>query len=195
MALNQTVAPLVEPIGLEEIKGHLRIDIADDDIRLEDYISAARNWCEDFQARQLLTATWQLKLDAFPDEPWILVPLPPLQSVTSIQYLDQDNVLQTLPTSDYLVDAASEPGRICPAPDVTWPVTYEVPNAITITFKAGYGDDPSKVPHVTRHGLRLLIGHWHEHRESVVLGTVATKIPKTVESCLWPNRFLGRVHL
>ncbi|ARS51506.1 head-tail connector protein [Kushneria konosiri] len=37
----------------------------------------------------------------------------------------------------------------------------------------------------------LLIGHWYENREAVVIGTITAQVPMAVEMLLWPHRRLG----
>ena len=61
----------------------------------------------------------------------------PVTSVSQIQYYDGDNVLQTLSTSNYIVDTKSKPGRIYVS-DLEG--TYTRPNAVEVTFVAGYAD-------------------------------------------------------
>ena len=65
--MAQTVAPTLEPLTLAEVKRHLRIDHTDDDVYINDYlIPAAREYVEDETERQLITATWALKLPGCP---------------------------------------------------------------------------------------------------------------------------------
>ncbi len=72
-------------------------------------------------------------------------PRSPLLSVTSIAYTDATNSPQVLDPSAYQVDTISQPGRILPAYGTVWPVTLEVPNAVRITFVAGYSVLPPQV--------------------------------------------------
>jgi len=55
--------PAIEPVTLEELKDHLRIDSADEDAVLTGLLAAAREWCEGFQNRAYITQTLQLWLD------------------------------------------------------------------------------------------------------------------------------------
>lgn len=73
------------------------------------------------------------------------LPFVPLASVDSIQYIDPAGVLQTMSTSDYKVDADSEPARVLPAYGKAWPSTRQEINAVKLTFTVGYGDK-TKVP-------------------------------------------------
>lgn len=80
--------------------------------------------------------TWVQRLDWFPCE--IELRRPPVQSVTSVEYVDTAGSTQTLASSRYQLDASSAPGRLRPAYGDSWPTIRLIPNAVTITFVAGY---------------------------------------------------------
>jgi uncharacterized phiE125 gp8 family phage protein len=44
------------------------------------------------------------------------------------------------------------------------------------------------VPAPIRHAVRLLVAHWFERREPVVLGLGATEVPTTIAGLLLPYR-------
>lgn len=139
MALNQTVAPVSEPITTAEAKAFLKVQHDADDAVIDTLIKHVRDVCEHHCQRQLMTATWRLTLDSFPggSDGIILIP-PPLQSVTSVSYVDAAGTTQTLSSSLYAVDARTDPGWLVPAEDEEWPETDEVINAVTVTYQAGY---------------------------------------------------------
>lgn len=162
--LRQTVAPSEEPITTAEAKTNAWIEISDDDTFVDSIIKAGRERCERVTGRQLVTATWELYLDDFPGATGtIIVPKPPLQSVSSITYLDTAGTSQTLATANYKVDAISEPGRIVPAPNCTWPGTRQTLNAVTVTFVAGYGL-AAAVPEEIKDRIKAYVMHRYEHR-------------------------------
>ena len=53
---------------------------------------------------------------------------------------------------------------------------------------AGYGDEASDVPAPIRHAIKLLVAHWFEQREPVVLGSAPQEVPGTVAGLLLPYR-------
>lgn len=126
-----------EPVTLAEAKSLIPIAEADHDARITTLISALRLEAEQITGRSLATSTWQTKLDKFPDEITLLWPV--IVSVQSITYVDKNAVTQTLSPSAYVVDTHSEPGRILRATNTDWPETYDIPNAVTISYTAGYG--------------------------------------------------------
>jgi len=182
MTLSLVTPPTAEPVTLAQQKLHSRVTLDYEDSLIEGLIRAARQYAETVQRRQLITATWRLSLAQFPCE--LVLPLPPLQSVTSINYVDGAGDTQTLSPSLYIVDAYREPGRIVPAYGTLWPTARCQPNSVNVTFVAGYGDLPSDVPESTRQAVKLLTGHWFENREAVVMGTISGVLPLAVESLL-----------
>lgn len=171
MALRIVTAPITEPISLSEMKNFSRIDVDDDVDTMLSMITAARQEAEKITRRQLITATWELRLDAFPET--IYLPMPPLQSVTSVKYLDYSGTEKTLVlNTDYLVDSYSEPARITPCYGQVWPVTYPVVNAVRIVFIAGYGDKASDVPQSINNWILAFAGNLYEHRETDVVANI-----------------------
>ena len=141
MALNLITPPSREPLSLALAKSHLKIDstFTDDDNLIQGLITAARVHCEGFQNRAYLEQTWDLWIDRFPTENYIDIPLPPLQSVTSVKYYDTDDTEATFSTDDYDVDTKGYVGRVVLKYGETWPSTVLRPsNGVVIRFVAGY---------------------------------------------------------
>lgn len=186
-ALTQTVAPTEEPVTLIDARAQIRLDEASDAPLLPSMIGSARRKVEEFTRRQLVTATFTLKLDKFPSGSTIDVPRPPLQSVSSITYVDTGGSVQTLVASVYTVDTDSHPGRISLAFGQVWPAIREQDNSVIVTFVAGYGA-ATAVPDTFKDAIRLLISHRWENREAVLVGTIAKELPEAVSSLLWIER-------
>lgn len=189
LTLDDEGGPASEPVTLAEAKAHLRVEatLTDEDELITSLIQAAREQVEDLTHRQLITATWNLRLDGFPD--WaISLPRPPLQAVNSIKYYDTEGTLvETLAEdTDFLVDAASFVARIVPVPGGAWPATQDRPGAVIINYDAGYGDDAADVPAKIRQAMLLLIGHLYENREAVLVGVSADELPLAVDALLRP---------
>ena len=177
--LTLVTAPATDPITLAETKGWCRVDFDDDNQTLTNLIRTAVKRLDGpygLLGRALITQTWEQVLDAFPSG-IIDVPLPPLQQVVSIKYDDENGDEQTLATSAYTVDTASDPGRIEPSDD-GWPATLDRIAAVRIRFIAGFGDDVTDLPEPLRTAIMMHVGHLFEHRESVMLGTgFITEVP------------------
>lgn len=163
MSLVQTIAPESEPVSLAEAKAHCNIesDFVEDDALIEAFIAAARESCEARTGRQLVQATFALRLSGFPCDDIIELPKAPLVSVSSITYVDGDGMTQTLSTDVYEQDPYTTPGRIALKYGEVWPTTRCQRNAVTITFVAGY----TEVPKLLKQGMLMRIAHWNENRE------------------------------
>lgn len=197
MALRLITAPTVQPLTLAEVKEHCRVNHSYDDATLQLYLEAATAYVdgpEGFLGRALVTQTWELVLDEFPENE-IKIPLPPLQSVTSVTYDDASGIEQVVDSDDYTVDAVSEPGWVLPESSGAWPATFEGINAVRIRFVAGYApteDSPpdlrANVPFSIKAAILLTIGSLYEHRETVVVGGVVTQLPWGAEQLLRRHR-------
>lgn len=164
---QQTVAPTSDLIELGDAKGHLRISVEDEDADTLRRIAAVTRQIEEYLGRGLLTQTWEYRQDVFADV--ILLPrAAPLQSVSSVQYYDESGTLQTLATTTYVVDSASEPGRILLAPNKVWPTTQAARAlAVIVTYVVGWTHRELVPPDIVD-GAYLLLGDRHEHREASV---------------------------
>lgn len=167
----QTVAPAQLAVSLPEAKVQLREDGTAQDELIETFIGAAVDRLERATDRQLVTATWKLLVDRFPrGREAMRLEKCPIQSVTSLKYFDLAGMQQTLVEgTDYEVDTDSEPGRIVPAVDATWPSTRRIPNAVEAVFDAGYGD-PKDVNLLAKAAIMLDVQHQFNNREAVVIG-------------------------
>jgi uncharacterized phiE125 gp8 family phage protein len=139
-----------------------------EDSVLADFITAARIKCEEHQGRAYITQTWDLYLDDFPEADEIELPRGPLQSITSVKYYGTDGTEYTMSASDYIVDIASDPGRIVLGYGKTWPTTVLRPaNGVIIRFVCGYGAAAAAVPALIRLAIKMLVGHYYANREAV----------------------------
>lgn len=195
MAMKLVTPPAREPLTLAQTKDHLRVTHATDDAHISVLIPAARRWAESYSRRALITQTWDFKADRF--NAWgdqiVELPLPPLQSVTSINYIDDAGASQLLDAADYQVDADSAPARLAPIFGTRWPATYSQLNAVTVRIVAGYGDSPGDIPEGIASAMLMLIGHLYEHRESVVIGAAVNKMAASHEWLLDPYRVMKAV--
>lgn len=181
-------APTSDPVSLETTKAHLRVETMEDDALIASQITRATQYVEGRQRRQLMQATYRYCLDWFPN--MIEVPLSPLSSVTSLKYYDTDGVLQTLvEDTDFEVDTDAEPGRIVPWYGEVWPSTRQRTKAVQLTYVAGYAS-AATVPEPTKQAILLLVGHWYENRESVLVGTISKEIEHAVSALTDLNALL-----
>lgn len=178
MALRLQTGPTTEPVTLTEAKLHLKVDTTADDNLITDLIVAAREAAEQECGRAFLEQTWRKTLDEFPDA--IELENPPILSVTSVKYIDEDGVQQTLGTASYQVDTENEPGRIVPAYGYDWPDIRDQPNAVEVIYKAGF----TAVPKAIKQWILIRIGTDYANRQSVAFGNVAAVESKFADRLL-----------
>ena len=179
----------MESVGLDDMKLHLRVDIDDDDALITSLIKAATRSVENITRRALITQTWEMALDNWPGSGEIVIPLPPLQSISSIKYKDSEGVESTWDAANYIVEVRSDPGRVKLAYEASYPTDTLYPiGAIKVTFVAGYGDAATDITEAITAAVKLLVGTLYENRENIVIGQLPKEVPFTVESLLSPYR-------
>ncbi len=176
------------PLTLGEVKASLDISDSDEtqDANLIATLRACTKACERYTRRTFITTTWTLFMDRFPGKrlPWwdgvremadteltdlteaIIMPRPPLLTISSIKAHKQDGTTTTVTAADYIVDTASEPGRVALKATKTWPTgALRSINGVEVEYTAGYGPTGSDVEAPIREALLLCIGEVHGNRE------------------------------
>lgn len=156
-------------------------------------IASARAAAEQHLRRYLISQTLDAYFDGFPKNNGGFL-LPPLQSVTSITYVDVDGATQTLSASLYSVDIKSQPARITPAYDEEWPDTRVQNNAVIVRFVAGYGA-AAAVPQCVKNWMLIRIKTLWDSRGQIVIGANGlAQIPSDfVDGLLDSERVVGRL--
>jgi uncharacterized phiE125 gp8 family phage protein len=131
-----SIPPVAEPISLVEAKLHLRVDHTTDDELIKTLITASSQWCEAYEGRAYMVRTSQLKLDSFGR---IYLPFPPVQSVSSITYVDTEGTTQTLSSAVYTLYNSGDYAYIDLAYNQSWPTTQAlIDEPITVTYVHGF---------------------------------------------------------
>lgn len=186
LALKISTAPTQEPVELDEMKEYLRQDHdAEDNLIKDILIPASRRIVEEYTRRSLISQTWDMFLDFFPGgnkallfrgvqqshinqirqgDDFIIVPRSPLISVTSISTFADDNTETTFASSNYIVDAESDPGRILLNRGSVWPDNLREYHAVKVVFVAGYGTTKASVPEDIRTAVKMVCAQLYEHR-------------------------------
>lgn len=200
MPLELITPPAIEPVTLAEAKAHLKVDTTDDDALLTALIAAARARAEWHTGRAFITQSWKLWLDIWPgaigcdDLPPRLsasppsaveIPLPPLQSVSSITSYALDDSATVMNSALYQVDIASAPARVALKIGVAPPVNLRAMNAIAIAFNAGYGDAESDVPDAIKRAILMIVADLYANRGDAAMETSAAAL-----ATLMPYRIL-----
>jgi hypothetical protein len=164
-AIRVTVPPAIEPVSVDQVKVMLGITTDTRDATIASQITVARVLAEEFTGRAFISQTIQLMIDRFPPGriPWwdgtiqaplrafmsqepLLLPRPPLVTLTSVQYYDESSTLRTIQSTSYYIDSIAEPARVVLNPGVSWPSDVRDRAAVLVTYNAGYGTVSSSVP-------------------------------------------------
>jgi len=163
MPITVITAPTFEPVTLAEAKAHLRVSHTAEDSLITALITVAREQAESYTQRSICAQTLDYSRDAFLLQ--FELPLCPLQSVTSIKYIDLNGTEQTLAEAEYQVNSQSIPAIIALAHGKVWPCVRSELNAVRIRYSAGYAT-AADIPASIKSAMLLLIGDLYENREN-----------------------------
>tara|TARA_R100000655_G_scaffold62757_3_gene101234 strand:+ start:1225 stop:1806 length:582 start_codon:yes stop_codon:yes gene_type:complete len=168
-------------ITTSEAKEHLKVDTTADDTLIGNLITAAVQSAQIFTNRFFIESQIIQYGDKWEDISYLFKSK--VNQVSSIKYYDKDNSLQTLSTDIWLADINHQPARIGLKPDKDFPQLAHRINAIEVTYKVGYGV-AGDVPQGIKQAVLLTIGNWYQNREQVVVGRIATELPKSAQYLL-----------
>ncbi len=166
MAYSIVTAAASEPITLAEAKAFLRVDGSDDDDLINALISAAREMCEQYTRRILVTTTVDEYFDGFPNykdavsKDIIYLSRGPVQSITSVKYVDEIGSEETVDSSYYVSDIISEPARI--ASTAGWFATNGIINQVIVRYTVG--TSVADIPKPLKQGMLLIISELYDNR-------------------------------
>jgi len=165
-------APVNPLFTIDQIKAHLCLtdDLTETDAQINDMGDAVESYLDGNDGvlnRGLITQTWTLIRTGLSFV--MSLPLPPLQSVDEIRYLDNEGVQQILSASLYRVvytGAVNRRAIIVIADDASYPSTDTQIGNVEIDFTCGYGDSWNDVPPNTRQLALQLLASYYENREA-----------------------------
>lgn len=163
------------PVTLEAARFQLRNeDLKFDDEHVTRIIRGVADYIERTYGLALLTQTvaqYHYRFPCTSDAP-LLLRIAPLISVTSITYVDSAGDTQTWDAAEYTSGGYNGRNFIIPKTGYSWPsdVDTNLPNAVTVTYQAGYGTKPSNIPPVITEAMLLKITDRYENRADPVRG-------------------------
>ena len=186
-SLQVTTPPATEPVSIDLVRRHCRIDTAGDEELLAGYLTAARIMAEGYLSRALITQallwtvrpTSLLNVNSSRLRQSLLLPRAPVQSIASMVVLDElGNTTTitpaTLPVTSpyeiagYTADLATEPGRLTighMTPLIDGRTIGKIRlEHIQIGMVAGYGSTADTVPQPIVQAIMLTTAFLYEHR-------------------------------
>lgn len=214
--LETVITDLV--ITLDEAKQHLNVEHSDDDVLITRYVLAAIAFAEARTERTLRVRRYKAFGPCRPDQGVQLL-YGPVRQIESVQYTDTDGAVQTLGTDLWQTLPYNGYQLLHFYDSPPWP-KYGLLDAVSVTYLAGYGQQPGTTPDVNgfpyilplvlgysgnaiqtdvndrlpdniRQAIYMLIGHWYENRETAVVGTANSVVAIAAEDLLHQERILG----
>jgi uncharacterized phiE125 gp8 family phage protein len=200
-SLRVLTPPAVEPVDLNTVRRHCRVDSDYDDDLLTLYATTARALVEAWLNRACITQTLVYTITNSPPPTasplvpqslivfplnWppvirkpIAIPRAPCQAVSSVLW-GQTGELVAADPEDYVLNLEVEPGQIMlKAPLVPMIPAY----SMQMTYTAGYGATPAAVPGPIVHGILMVTAALYEGR-----GDIDSALPATAWSVMTPYR-------
>ena len=148
-----TSAAAAEPLTLTQVKDHLRVDHDDQDTLITALLASMREHVEAYTATRMVTQTLTLRCEEWADLDALTIG--PVQSITSIVYVDTDGANQTLSTDVYEGQLQGLEPRIVLKYGQTYPTIREG-SLITVVAVVGYGVAGTQ-PEGVLHAIKMLI--------------------------------------
>lgn len=172
-SLRIETQPVNEPVTVQDVKGIMRLDSSADDTMIAGLITSAREALEKRTGRSLVNKGYVAYFDRFPQPgQYLRIPMPPLVSVSAVNYLDQEQASQEWDSDEYIVASEQSPALILPKFPNVYPVAFFMPGSVQVHFTSGYlsggyGDAESPIPERFRLAIQQLAMHWYDHPELV----------------------------
>lgn len=162
-----------EPIELAEAKERLGIRTAARDAEIVRLIKAAREHIEDYTDHILARRSLKIHGTGWSGRSPLLMHFRPLDGavLTAVRRYLADGTLEAVPGAALIGD------RVFPAEGSAWP---SAPYGHEVEVEAGYAD-AADIPEQLIQAMLLLVGHWFENHEAVIVGTSAAELPLGVK--------------
>ena len=180
-----------EPVTLDEVTAHLRVDSSDDLDYISMLISVAREYVENLSGWSLGYSNWTLTAENWESisrNKLGEIPLmrAPVSTVSSVKYYAPDSTeLTTLATTEYRVITAARQAVIQIHGDI--PSLEDRPDAIQIAFTAG---DDCQTPLTLKHAVKMMVTKLYEDREGKE-GSKSYEFPHRMRALIEQNRIGG----
>lgn len=187
-------APSAKPISLVEAKAHLRVDHGLDDALIERAIDAATGHLDGYGGilgRALMAQRWRQFVPFWPASRCLPLTLEPVTGLVEIRARATDGSEVVIDPVDYRLLAGASRPQVLFSLSAALPALDGAPDAVAVTYAAGYGEAASDVPAAIRQAMLLMVGDMYRFPETVALGSAsAVPMSATVDRLLSPYRRL-----
>jgi uncharacterized phiE125 gp8 family phage protein len=191
----RVVEPPVPIVTLDDARRHLAELPEEDEAYVAGLILAATTWIDGptgWLGRALGIQTLEYAMEDFHSDAdgYIHLPFSPVLELLSIRVRVGADSFDTLPSSEYEIDA----GGVYPLSGA-WPFVSGRNQRVIIRYRVGCAKTSgtpavwvANVPEPIRFAILLLVAHWYRNREAVVIGQSAVTLPFAVDALLQPYR-------
>ena len=175
-------------VSLEEAKTHLRIGHTEDDAYITRLTKAAQLVCEKLTGMVLTPCDFIMQCDEWSQTkeiPEISI----IKTISYIKYMDASSpsVQQTWSASNYELINYSQRSRISLVDGSSYPTLRSGPGSIEMKFSAKpswSANTLTALSEVAFQAVLITIADMYENRQSVIVGRIASSIPKTAQYLL-----------
>jgi uncharacterized phiE125 gp8 family phage protein len=160
--------PAVSPVTLADAKAHMRVSFADDDALIGALLQAAVDHVDGWSGilgRCLINQDWSVSFGAWGGR--VLRLAFPDVSAAEVTYRDSDGAEQTVDPALYAIKEDNQSAYLFLSADFERPILFDRPDAVTVTFAAGYAS-VTEVPAIHKQAIRLLVGYYFENRDMLM---------------------------
>jgi uncharacterized phiE125 gp8 family phage protein len=176
--------PAQEPVSLDEMRSYLRLESGEEDALVLSLIKAARHGVEQGSKRALMAQKWRLRLQRFPREGQVRLPLSPILSLDAARSFDATGAAVLLDLALFHLDES----RLSIDPSALPADGFAAGFEADVT--AGFGTQASDVPDDLRQAVRMLAAHFYAHRADALHEDRVAHFPAEIAALVAPWRRL-----
>jgi len=184
MRLTRTVDPAELPVSLEEAKQYCRVNHDDENSLIESLLAAAVGYLDGpsgILGRAIIEQEWLLELDAWPNR--LALPIEPVTNV-AVSYINTSGTETTVPENQLVITDAPSARTVLEWVDgIQAPELKNARYPVKVTITAGFGA-AADVDEGLKVAIKMLVGHWYDNRETVVMGMSVVELPMAVSALL-----------
>lgn len=156
MSYTVSTLPASEPLQASDLQSsHLHVDDAAQQAYIDTLIKAVRQYIERRYDRGIVTQSITEKWDDWPDGDTICLTVGPAQSITKVEYYDEDEVLSTWPAVNYYFKQGRLQSYLVLNSGTDFPDIALRPDAVQIEYVVG--NDVADIPANVIHAIRLAV--------------------------------------
>ncbi len=173
---NTAFNQIVEPVALDELRDHVRVEHNEEDAYLSALIPVSRSAAERYIDGIISDRSFTLYMANF--EEFITLPMRPLQvDSVVIAYTDDDDIEQNITNDNLLVDWGVFSAKVMPVWGESWPVVKDGKDKVRVTFTSGFAAAEGSVPPDIKHAIMMIAATLYDQREDHTAAVELKNVP------------------